>query len=177
MVSDRVWAASLLAVLVAGCGGGEDRPAPAKKPRGACADVRAAAVERVLGRRPLTARQEDTVGLTSCRYRGKGVTVRVTVDSASQAARRYFNALTERQQFYGDQPKLRPRDVRGVGEDEALGGVAAYWVPSTGRLAAYGFERIVKVDLGVRGLSDAASRRAAARIGRIAFDRNRRSHH
>jgi len=59
-----------------------------------------------------------------------------------------------------------------VDQDALLGGAAANWVPSTGRLAAYGWERIVKVDLGVEGLSDSASRRAAARIDRIAFDRN-----
>jgi hypothetical protein len=176
MVSDQLTVAALAALLLAGCGGGDERPRRAAKPHGACVDVRPADVRRVVRRGPLTARQEDTVDLTSCHYRGQGMSVRLTIDSASQAARRYFNSLTERQQFYGDDPKLRPRNLRGVGEDEALGGAAANWVPSTGRLAAYGYERIVKVDLGVRGLSDAASRRAAARIGRIAFDRTRRSH-
>jgi hypothetical protein len=176
MVSDRLLAVALAALLVGGCGGGGKAPRRAAKPHGACVDVPAAAVQRVVGRRPLTARQEDTVDLTSCHYRGRGVTVRVTVDSASQAATRYMNSLTERQQFYARDPELRPRDVKGVGEDKAFGGVAAYWVPSTGRLAAYGFDRIVKVDLGVRGLSDAASRRAAVRIGRIAFGKNRGSH-
>jgi hypothetical protein len=176
MVSERALATALLGLVVAGCGQADPAPRPAAKPPGACSRVPAREVERALARRPLRTREEDTVDLASCSYRGRGVAVRVTVDSASQAARRYFNSLTERQQFYGDRPKLRPRDVKGVGEDDALGGVAAYWVPSTGRLAAYGHERIVKVDLGVRGLSDAASRRAAARIGRIAFDRTRRSH-
>jgi hypothetical protein len=176
MVSDRLTAAAFVALLVGGCGAGDERPRRVAKPHGACVDVPPGDVRRAVHSGPLGARQEDTVDLTSCHYRGRGVAVRLSIDSASQAARRYFNSLTERQQFYGDQPELRPRDVKGVGEDEALGGVAAYWVPSTGRLAAYGFERIVKVDLGVRGLSDAASRRAAARIGRIAFDKNRRSH-
>jgi len=176
MVSDRLAAAALAGLLLGGCGGAAEQSRGAAKPHGACLDVGPADVRQVVHSGPLKARQQDTVDLTSCRYSGKGVSVRLSIDSASQAARRYFNSLTERQQFYGDDPKLRPRNLKGVGEDEALGGSAANWVPSTGRLAAYGYERIVKVDLGVRGLSDTASRRAAARIGRIAFDRTRRSH-
>lgn len=167
-----------LAVLT-GCGGDDERAAdtrPRPKPKNACALVPPADIRRALARPPRTlkATPDDSYELTACIYRGGGGAIKLRIDTASRPLDRYFWALTERQQFYGDNPKLAPRNVKGVGEDSAIGTAAANWVPSIHQLAAYGWDRLVKVDVDVPAYSDAAARRSAVRIARIAFKRRGR---
>lgn len=71
---------------------------------------------------------DESYELSACIYRGRGGSVKLRIDTASRPLDRFFWALTERQQFYADDPKLRPRNVKGVGEDKAIGSP-----PRTGR--------------------------------------------
>jgi hypothetical protein len=100
--------------------------------------------------------------------------VKLLIDTASRPLDRYFWALTERQQFYADDPKLRPQDVKRVGEDKAIGTAAANWVASLHQLAAYGWDTLVKVDVDMRRLGETEARRSAVRLTRMAFQRRAR---
>jgi len=117
---------------------------------------------------------DESYELSACIYRGRGGSVKLRIDTASRPLDRFFWALTERQQFYADDPKLRPRNVKGVGEDKAIGLAAAYWAVSLHQLVAYGWDTLLKVDVDVRGVSDQAAKRSAVRIARTAFRRRER---
>jgi hypothetical protein len=138
-----------------------------------CERVSPRAVARAVGRPgiPLEARPNDSLDLSVCQWRGRGLRVQMVADSAPRAQLRYFNQLSEQLQFFNADPKRRPYQVKGVGQDAAYGGAGAWWTRTKSQLVAYSRNRILRIRVLGRGLRDADKRRAAARLGRIGFRR------
>jgi hypothetical protein len=127
------------------------------------------------GSRPLRASENDSYQLSICRYAAGGAVVRVILDGAADATRRYFNMAAEADQI----PKLRRgaadfRLVWDVGDDDTYGGAGAYWQPSLHRLAAIRFDRIVRVTVDAAGSSDRTRRALASRVARRVLARANR---
>ncbi len=126
-------------------------------------------VARVTRVRPaaLTRRDKgDPEDASACEWRGgRVVLVKVIVDSAPQARRRFTNQQVEQQQFYAGDPELKPRLVKGVGED-AFAAPGAWWTRGYRTLQVYADDHIVRIGVTVRGFSDADRLRAAKSLGR-----------
>jgi hypothetical protein len=104
--------------------------------------------------------------VSACEWRGGPVVlVRVSVDAAAQARRRFTNQQVEQQQFYAEDPELKPRLVKGVGED-AFAAPGAWWTRGYRTLEAYAHDRLLRIGVTVRGFSDADRLRAAKALGR-----------
>jgi hypothetical protein len=123
----------------------------------------------VNGRAPhLHAAENDSFQLSICRYSGRGAVVRVVLDGATDATRRFFNMSTEATEI----PKLVGggrkdfRLVRGVGDDDTYGGAGAYWQPSSHRLVSIHDDRIVRVVVTAVGSTDRRRRVVASRLAR-----------
>jgi len=191
---------ALVALLVAGCGGdGGDEPAgaptgttyrsslsasngeelerdadrSAEGVEGAsvCTLLPAREVRHVIGRPDLRARRNDSLDLSQCRYGHGRAVVRVMLDGAADATRRYFNQLSEAYQKFNTIPSLRPRDVPGVGDDDTYGGVGAFWTRGRLQLVAFHAERIARVMVNVPGQTDAAAKRDAIALTKRLFAR------
>jgi hypothetical protein len=133
-------------------------------------------VASVSGRTPrLHVAENDSFELSICRYSGSGAIVRVTLDGAADATRRYFNMTAE-----GDQiPKLQRRaaDFRlvwDVGDDDTYGGAGAFWLRSAHRLVAIHADRIARVVVDVAGSDDRRRLLLASRLGRRVLARSDR---
>jgi len=163
----------MAAGVVLGCGSG-DGPATTsarKPPRPPpCAVVTARTVARALHVPPgeVRAAPPQAGEVSRCRFKAGAALVEVIVDTAASASTRYRYSVEEQQQFYADEPKLRPRPVKHVGTDHPYV-PGANWTPNRQQLVALRGERIVKV--AVEKVPEAKARRAAAEIGRAAFSR------
>jgi len=138
-----------------------------------CERVRPREVARA-ARRPgtrLEATPNDSLDLSVCQWHAPGLRVQMIADSAPRAQLRYFNQLAEQQQFFNADPKRRPYQIKGVGDDSAYGGAGAWWTRTKAQLVAYSKNRILRIRVIGRGFSDAEKRRAAARLGRLGFRR------
>ena len=151
---------------------------PARSP--ACRAVARAEVERaVAGAGGPADRLErsanDSLDLSICEYRetrGAELFVRVTIDTASKTARRYYNLIAEARQratFEHVPDSTRPVGVRGVGNDRAHGGIGAYWTRFGSQLTAVDDGKLVKVTFNVPGADQESSRAAAADLARSTF--------
>jgi hypothetical protein len=177
-------------VFLAGCGGDDgaapaDRterfePTPLREPgdsgtleQTVCERIRPGEVARAV-RRPgtrLEATPNDSLDLSVCQWHAPGVRVQMIADSAPRAQLRYYNQLAEQLQFYNADPKRRPYQIKGVGQDSAYGGAGAWWTRTKGQLVAYSKNRILRIRVVGRGFGDAQKRRAASRLGRLGFRR------
>jgi hypothetical protein len=126
-------------------------------------------VQRITGVAGLRSRGNDSMDLSICRYARGAVNVRVVLDGAADATRRFANLLSEAAQRFNAIPGLRPRDVAHVGEDDDYGGTGAYWTRDRDQLVAYSADRIVRVTVHVPGRSDARRKAASARLARAVF--------
>ena len=162
--------------MAASCGGGGDeKPGTTAKPparphlKTACDRVPTAVAARVARVRPAVLTRSakgDADAVSACEWRGGPVVlVRVSVDSAPQARRRFTNQQVEQQQFYAGDPELKPRLVKGVGED-AFHVPGAWWTRGYRTLSAYAHDRLLRIGVTVRGFSDADRLRAAKALGR-----------
>jgi len=179
------------AAILAACGGGEDKAAPPHRTdpfeqtplrepgesgtlkQTVCKRVRPSEVTRAV-QRPgarLEAKPNNSLDLSVCQWHAPGVRVQMMADSAPRAQLRYFNQLAEQQQFFNADPRRRPYQIKGVGQDSAYGGAGAWWTRTKGQLVAYSKNRILRIRVIGRGFSDAEKRRAAARLGRLGFAR------
>jgi hypothetical protein len=134
-----------------------------------CKRVPGRAVARALGKPGirLEAEANDSLDLSVCDWRAKGLRVQMIQDSAPRAELRFFNQLSEQLEFYNADPKRRPYQIKGVGDDAAYGGAGAWWTRARGQLVAYSKNRILRVRVvGIR-----ARRRAAIRLGKLGFRR------
>jgi hypothetical protein len=176
--------------LLTGCGGDDDaappdrterfEQTPLREPgesgtlkRTVCERIRPREVARAV-RRPgtrLEATPNDSLDLSVCRWHAPGVGVQMIADSAPRAQLRYYNQLSEQLQFYNADPKRRPYQIKGVGQDSAYGGAGAWWTRTKGQLVAYSRNRILRIRVVGRGFGDADKRRAASRLGRLGFRR------
>jgi hypothetical protein len=172
-------------VLLSACGGSESAPGdrterfeqtPLREPgesgtvrETVCKRVPARAVARAL-RRPgtrLEAEANDSLDLSVCDWRGQGVRVQMILDSAPRAQLRYYNQLSEQLQFFNADPRRRPYQIKGVGQDSAYGGAGAWWTRTKSQLVAYSKNRILRIRVvGLPG-----RRQAAVRLGRLGFRR------
>jgi hypothetical protein len=175
--------------LVTGCGDDEAAPADrteAFKPteledagesgtltQRACDLLSSGEVARAAARPELTLepRPNDSTNLSICDWRGGGLRVQLVVDAAPHAQLRFFNQLSEQLQFHNPDPAFRPRQLRGIGDDEAYGGAGAWWTRSKKQLVAYAKKRIVRVRVVDERVGDRARRRTAARAARLTVRR------
>lgn len=140
------------------------------EPPSACKTVGDERVIRATGVSELSPASDESPGLSVCHWTGERTSVRVSIDEAPQAPRRYFNRLVELWQFHADDPARAPRLVYGVGDDiHALGGAGAYWLNATGQLIAQRGERLVIVTLDAPGLEGNRAERAAMVLARAAL--------
>ncbi len=175
----------IAAVVLAGCGGGDDdgdagtRTTPFRsndlrepgesgtlKAR-ACDILSPTFVGRVAGARhdKLESDPNNSLDLTICDWHGGPVrNVKLLVDSAPRAQLRYYNLLAEQHEFHNSDPARKARQIKGVGEDSAYGGAGAWWTRATRQLVAYDRDKIVKVRVNVRGYGDHEARSAAVRL-------------
>jgi hypothetical protein len=120
----------------------------------------------------LQAHASDSYQLSVCLYSGRGALVRVSLDGASDATRRYYNMSTEAAEI----PKLLGRRknfllVRKVGDDDTYGGAGAYWQRNSNRLIAIHDDRIQRVTATIEGSTDRQRRALASRLARRVFAR------
>jgi hypothetical protein len=148
----------------------------------ACELVPNAEVERIVARAAggeqvaLDRSANDSLDLSFCEYRtvsGPDVYVKLTLDTAVRAVRRYYNLIVEARQLpsigTGGEEASRPVLVRNVGDDGTYGGAGAFWIPSQLDLTSIKDERIVKVHTYVAGASQTAARESSAELARRAF--------
>jgi hypothetical protein len=131
--------------------------------RTACSLIGPPRIARVLGVARVRAVRNDSTDLSICDWRGGGKRIQLLVDSAPRAQLRYYNQLSEQLQFYNQDPRRRPYQLKHVGDDSAYGGAGAWWTRTKRQLVAYSDEHIVRVR--------APTQRQAARVARIAFRR------
>ena len=137
------------------------------------ADEVAEASAAVTHRTPhLQPHASDSYQLSVCLFSGRGGLVRVSLDGASDATRRYYNMATEAAEI----PKLLGRRknfllVRGVGDDDTYGGAGAYWQRNSNRLIAIHDDRIQRVTATIAGSTDRERRVLASRLARRVFAR------
>jgi hypothetical protein len=148
-----------------------DRSAEGVEGASVCRLLPAGDVERIVRVRPLRAARNDSLDLSICAYRHGDAGVRVLLDGAADATRRYYNQFSEAAQKLNTIPSLRPHNVRGVGDDRTYGGTGAYWTRGRAQLVAFEADRIARVTVSVPGQSDARRRREAARIAKLVFAR------
>jgi hypothetical protein len=149
-------------VLLAACGERDSDPT-------ACALLERVQVEgalRAAGAEVPSLRQRSSEALdqSMCIYRGRGVTVRLNIDSAPEARRRYFNRVTEALQFSVHDPGARPQPLKGLGDEDASGPSGAYWVRDTRQLFVLRGERLFIYQASVQGLGARQDRAATVRL-------------
>jgi hypothetical protein len=118
----------------------------------------------------------DSLDLSFCEFRslrGPDTYVKLTLDTAVRAVRRYYNMIAEARQLpsigTGGEESSRPQLVRNVGDDGTYGGAGAYWIPAQLDLTSIKDERIVKVHTYVAGASRVDAREASAELAKQAF--------
>jgi hypothetical protein len=147
----------------------------------ACELVPKAVVERIVGaetgraREPLMRSANESLDLSFCEFRersGDDIFVRIGLDTATRAVRRYYNLITEARQLpniLDPAKENRIQLVRGVGDDGTYGGTGAFWTPSHVDLTSIKDERIVRVHFYVPGTPNERAKRAAAELATRAF--------
>jgi hypothetical protein len=118
----------------------------------------------------------DSLDLSFCEFRtvsGTDTYVKITLDTAVRAVRRYYNLIAEARQLpsigTGGEESSRPQLVRNVGDDGTYGGAGAFWIPAQLDLTSIKDERIVKVHTYVAGASRVDAREASAQLAKRAF--------
>jgi hypothetical protein len=147
----------------------------------ACELVSLPTVERIvtdIAKEPvrLDRSANDSLDLSFCEFRsqsGPETYVKLTLDTAVRAVRRYYNLIAEARQLpsigTGGEESSRPELVRGVGDDGTYGGAGAFWIPSQLDLTSIKDERIVKVHTYVAGATRFEAREASAELAKRAF--------
>jgi hypothetical protein len=187
----------VVVATLAGCGGGGDgvdtatttyrsslsasngeelehdksREAQGVEGQSVCTLIPTAEVERTVGVTGLKAERSDSLDLSSCRYAKGDVNVRVILDGAADATRRYYNQQSEAYQKFNTVPDLKPHNVRHVGDDSTYGNAGAYWTIGRAQLVAFKDDRIARVTVFVPGRSDARRKAQAGELARLLFAR------
>jgi hypothetical protein len=175
---------AVLALSLAGCGGGGDStsgPSSASagsadsgpSPATVCAKVQTKPVTQIVERAgaqaPALRRSAGgTDQLIKCSFIARGVHVDFNLDLAANSQQRFDNRVVEMTQFSNARPATRPRPVPGVGDPKS-GNEGAQWIPALDQLLAFRPGRYLIVDFNVEGASDDANRAGAAALARLAF--------
>jgi hypothetical protein len=193
--------AAVAALALAGCGGGDDAPTATTvyrsslsnsngeelehdKSRAAqgvvgqsvCTLIPVAEVEQAVGVDGLQPEKSDSLDLSTCRYAKGDVNVRVILDGAADATRRYYNQQAEAYQKFNTIPSLKPHNVRHVGDDHTYGNAGAYWTVGRAQLVAFKDDRIARVTVFVPGQSDARRKAEASTLAKTLFARMKPAH-
>ncbi len=150
-------------VLVAGCGDSAVQQT-------ACdllGDEQVVAALRGAGATEIVLRRRSTESLDQsiCAYRGRGINVRLNVDSAPDVRRRYFYRVTEAALSSND-PGRGPRPIEALGDADAQGPAGAYWISDFRQLFVLRAERLFIYQLSARGVGAAAARGGAVALAR-----------
>jgi hypothetical protein len=148
-----------------------DRSAEGVDGLSVCDLLPVARVERVVGVGGLRPVVTDSLDLSICRYARRGVNVRILLDGAADATRRYYNQLFEAYQKFNTIPSLKPHNVKGVGDDSTYGGTGAFWTTGRRQLVAFQDDRILRVTVSVPGSTNAERKAASMELARLAFAR------
>lgn len=176
-----VSAAAVLAAVMAGCGGGSPAPVRSKARAARQPALDAAACRRLTPavraaiahgggsrRLPLHRSALPSPRLSACIYLGPGTQVTIHLDTAYRSRRHFFYRTDEAIQFSFDDPQRRPRAVPGVG-DGNVEDRGATWTPASRELLAIRGNRLLILDLYVRGAGSEPSKLAAARLARRVY--------
>jgi hypothetical protein len=136
-----------------------------------CRLIPAADVEKVVDVSGLQAHTTDSLDLSTCRYNKGEANVRVILDGAADATRRYFNQQAEAYQKFNTVPSLKPHNVRHVGDDTTYGNAGAYWTIGRAQLVAFKSDRIARVTVYVPVQSDKRRKGEASGLAKMLFDR------
>jgi hypothetical protein len=136
-----------------------------------CRLIPSADVEEVVDVPGLQAQTTDSLDLSTCRYSKGKANVRVILDGAADATRRYFNQQAEAYQKFNTVPSLKPHNVRHVGDDTTYGNAGAYWTIGRAQLVAFKSDRIARVTVYVPGQSDKRRKGEASGLAKMLFDR------
>jgi hypothetical protein len=175
--------------MLAGCagGGGESggstprphpRPGPPSRPAGVAAVCSSIPVRRVQelisaggGREsPLRRRSSSTSGRSVCRFHGRTANVEAQLDVSTRAVTRYFNRITESQQFSSTNRLLRPIPVHGLGDYGVPGG-GANWIPFFDQLLSARGQGALLVNFFARGAANDALKRSAIRFSELVYSK------
>jgi hypothetical protein len=158
---------ALLALGLLSCGGDDETACDLVSEDEVAKAVEATAGGSIAPRRSAN----DSLNLSVCRHTAPGVNVRLTLDTAPEVRRRYFNRVTELAQFNVHNRRQRPQPVQGIGDEDAYGPAGAYWLAGSRQLFALSGERQLIVQFAVRGVGEHDARAAAERLARLALDR------
>jgi hypothetical protein len=187
----------LVVAALAGCGGGDEaadtatsvyrsslsasngeelehdrsRAAQGVAGQSVCTLLPVADVEQAVGLSGLKAQRSDSLDLSSCRYAKRDVNVRVILDGAADATRRYYNQQAEAYQKFNTVPDLKPHNVKHVGDDSTYGNAGAYWTVGRAQLVAFKDDRIARVTVFVPGRPDARRKAQAGVLAKLLFAR------
>jgi hypothetical protein len=125
-------------------------------------------------RRSVAQSASESLHLSVCRFTARGINVRLTLDTAPQVRRRYFNRVTEQEQLNVHRPEARPHPIMDLGDEDAYGPAGAYWVPAYRQLFALSGERLLIIGFAVHGVGAGKAQIAAERLARAALERPKR---
>ncbi|HEU4599929.1 MAG TPA: hypothetical protein VFS26_09285 [Solirubrobacterales bacterium] len=106
--------------------------------------------------------------LSGCRLNGHAVHVTVTLDTSYGAHQRYFNRMTETQQFGAPDQAKMPHPVPGVGEPGVYG-QSAEWIPALRTLLAVRGNRWLTISYGAEEESRPERKQGASALALRAF--------
>ncbi len=134
-----------------------------------CTRLPVADIERAVGVEGLRAQRSDSLNLSTCRDARGPVNVRVLLDGAADATRRYDNQQSDAHQKFNTIPSLKPHNVRHVGDDSTDGNAGANWTTGRAQLVASKGDRIARATAYVPGQPDARRKEAAGRLAMLVF--------
>ncbi|HEU4657359.1 MAG TPA: hypothetical protein VFR97_07530 [Capillimicrobium sp.] len=146
-----------------------DRSAEGVEGHSVCDVLRVGRVEAIVGVPRLRPEVNDSLDLSICRYHRGAINVRILLDGAADATRRYYNQLFEAYQKFNTIPSLKPHNVKGVGDDSTYGGTGAFWTTGREQLVAFKDDRIARVTVHVPGSTNAHRKAAAMDLARALF--------
>jgi hypothetical protein len=149
----------------------ESRAAQGVEGDSVCELIPTADVEKIVDVQGLKPQTTDSLDLSTCRYSKGETNVRVILDGAADATRRYFNQQAEAYQKFNTIPSLKPHNVRHVGDDSTYGNAGAYWTKGRAQLVAFKADRIARVTVYIPGQPDARRKGEAADLAKLLFDR------
>jgi hypothetical protein len=119
---------------------------------------------------PLRRSSSSTSGRSVCRFHGHTANVEAQLDVSTRAVTRYFNRITESQQFSSTNRLLRPVPVPDLG-DRGVPGGGANWIPYFDQLLSARGQAALLVNFFARGAANDALKRSAIRFSELLYSK------